>query len=461
LSTTPDDETREESSAVSSAAPSRASRVIEALPEGTYAIGAGLIVAGLTAYGFQILAARQLTSTEYAALNGLWVILFIVAPGFFQPIEQEVSRALAHRRAQGIGGGPLVKRAALLGFVLASAVAVVALLFSPRLIENVFHDEDLLIVALILGIFSFYLAHTTRGVLSGNGRFGAYGMMHAAEGALRITFCLILFITGAGTPWLYGLALMLPPMGAVLVSLRGQKDLITPGPEAPYSELSNALAILLGASVLAQALSYGSFIAVNVLASDSEKDMAGKFITGLFLARIPILLFLAVQAALLPKLAAFASSGRHDEFRVGMRRLVLVVTGLGIVGVIGGATLGPWAGELLFGQDKFILDNRDLALLAAASGAFILALTLAQGLIALRSYGAAMFAWLAGIVGLVVVTAFSTDDLFLRVELGSLAGSVIAAAVMGLALLLRMRKHIPADALEDLVDNIGHEPLEI
>ena len=76
-------------------------------------------------------------------------------------------------------------------------------------------------------------------------------MMHAAEGALRITFCLILFITGAGTPWLYGLALMLPPMGAVLVSLRGQKDLITPGPEAPYSELSNALAILLGASVLA------------------------------------------------------------------------------------------------------------------------------------------------------------------------------------------------------------------
>ena len=40
------------------------------LPEGTYAIGTGLIIAGLSAYGFQILAARQLTDGEYAALNG-------------------------------------------------------------------------------------------------------------------------------------------------------------------------------------------------------------------------------------------------------------------------------------------------------------------------------------------------------------------------------------------------------
>ena len=39
----------------------------------------------------------------------------------------------------------------------------------------------------------------------------------------------------------------------------------------------------------------------------------------------------------------------------------------------------PVVGELLFGKDKFILGNRDLGLLALGSGAFILALTLAQG----------------------------------------------------------------------------------
>ncbi|MGQ0823955.1 MAG: lipopolysaccharide biosynthesis protein [Actinomycetota bacterium] len=441
-------------------ASSRASRLVEALPEGTYAIGAGLLVAGLTAYGFQILAARQLTGTEYAALNGLWVIVFIVAPGFFQPIEQEVSRALAHRRAQGIGGGPLVKRAAFLGGLLAAAVMLIGLAGSPKLIDEVFHDESLLVFALLVGVFSFYLAHTSRGVLSGNGRFGAYGMMHASEGLLRITFCLALFVSDVGTPWLYGLALVLPPLGAIGISLRGQRDLVTPGPEAPYSELSSALGLLLVGSVLAQALSYAPFLGANLLASGSEKDIVGKFITGLFLARIPILLFLAVQAALLPKLAAFASAGRHDDFRIGMRRLVLVVVGLGVIGVIGGGTLGPWGGELLFGEEKFILGRRDLALLAAGSGGFILALTLAQGLIALRAYGAAMVAWMVGILGFVAVTALG-DDLFLRVELGSVAGAALASAVMATMLALRMRHGIPSGALEELVDTIGHEPPEI
>ena len=96
--------------------PSRAQRLIEAakkpVPEGTFAVGLGLVVSGITAYVFQILAFRALPKAEYTALNGLWVIVFVLAPGFFLPLEQEVGRALAHRRAQDIGGGPVVRRAA-------------------------------------------------------------------------------------------------------------------------------------------------------------------------------------------------------------------------------------------------------------------------------------------------------------------------------------------------------------
>src|SRR5439155_1345614 len=78
----------------------RAQRIIEAarkvpLPEGTYAVGFGLIISGLTAYGFQILAFKALDKPEYAALNGLWIFVFVVAPGFFLPLEQEVGRAVA------------------------------------------------------------------------------------------------------------------------------------------------------------------------------------------------------------------------------------------------------------------------------------------------------------------------------------------------------------------------------
>ena len=68
----------------------RAQRLIEAarklpVPEGTYAVGLGLIISGITAYGFQILAFKGLTKSEYAALNGLWILVFVVAPGLLPP----------------------------------------------------------------------------------------------------------------------------------------------------------------------------------------------------------------------------------------------------------------------------------------------------------------------------------------------------------------------------------------
>jgi O-antigen/teichoic acid export membrane protein len=439
----------------------RAQRFIEAarkpVPEGTYAIGAGLLIAGLSAYAFQILSYRELTKQEYNALNGLWVMVFVVAPGFFQPLEQEVARALAHRRAQGIGGAPLVKRAAILGGILAGLVGLACIVGAGPLIDELFHGNSLLLVSLLIAIGSYYLAHMTRGTLSGNGRFGPYGVMHGSEGIVRVILAVALVVAGASTPGWYGLALALPPLAAVAVSLRGQHDLLTPGPSAPYSELSTALGWLLVGSVLAQALSYAAFLGATLLATDAQKDAVGDFIAGLFIARIPILLFQAVQAALLPKLAAHAGAGRHDDFRTGLKKLVLIVVGVGVLGIVGGFTVGSWAGGLLFG-DKFVLESRDLGLLAVGSASFILALTVAQGLIALRGYRHAAIAWVIGILVFIGVTALG-NDLFLRVELGFAFGSLASAITMGAFLLGRARRGLPT--VGDLVEVIEHEPLEI
>src|SRR5690348_15377443 len=87
----------------------RASAVARArrmVPEGTFAVGAGLAISGLTTYGFQILAYRHISKPDYAALNALWVFVFVLAPGVFLPIEQEVGRALSARRVRGVGGSP-------------------------------------------------------------------------------------------------------------------------------------------------------------------------------------------------------------------------------------------------------------------------------------------------------------------------------------------------------------------
>jgi O-antigen/teichoic acid export membrane protein len=427
------------------------------VPEGTWAIGAGLIVVGLSAYGFQILAAKRLTSNDYNALNDLWALVFVFSPGLFQPLEQEVGRAVAARRARGEGGGPIVKRAALLGAILALSVIVIASIFESKIIEDVFDGRGILLIALFVGIAFYFVAFITRGTLSGNGRFGAYGLMHGSEGTVRILACIVLFAVGTKSVGPWGFALAAPPLFAVAISLRGQRGLMEPGPDAPYSELSGALAWLLLGSVLAQLLSYVSVFGVTWLAADSEKDLASHFITGLFVARVPLLLFQAVQAALLPKLAALASEGKHDDFRVGMRRLIGVVLVLCTTGVVAATLIGPWAGQKLFAS-KWDLHNRDMFLLTLAATAFIVALTLAQGLIALKAYKESAFGWIVGIVAFVVAVA-SGHDLILRNELGFLAGGVAAAIVMAALLIPRMRRG--GATLQDLVEVVEHEPLEI
>jgi O-antigen/teichoic acid export membrane protein len=185
------------------------------------------------------------------------------------------------------------------------------------------------------------------------------------------------------------------------------------------------------------------------------------FVSGFLLARVPIILFQAVQAALLPKLARLAGAGQHEDFRSGLRKLVLIVVGVGVIGVVGGLTLGPWACELFFNK---VIERQDLALLAAGSGMFILALTLAQALIALMGHAKATFSWGVGIaVGAIALVAMSTADveLFLRVELAYLFASAGCAVVMAVLLARQIHAGVPAESVERLFDAIEHEPLEI
>ena len=429
------------------------------LPPGTYAVGAGIAIIGITSYLFQVLAYRQLVmgkvTVNYSAIFGLWVVLFILAPGFFQPLEQEVGRAVAHRRAQGIGAGPLVKRAATIGAVIAVlTIAACAAAYVP-LTGRVFHHNAWLFVGLLCGIVIYAATYVARGTLSGNGRFGAYGIMLSSDGITRLLATVALIVAGCHTPAPYAFALALPAGLALFISLRGQKNLLLPGPPAPYSELSTALGWLLLGSVLTQALSYSAYLSAIVLETPADSNRVGKFAAGILVSRVPILAFGAVQAALLPWLASLAGAGRKEEFRTALKRLVVIVTAVGVIGVVASLTVGHWGGRLLFGT-KFTLGNRDLALLALGSGAFIVATTLAQALLALRSYAAAALSWLVGVVAFVITVALG-HDLVLRSEIGFGVGNLVAVVAMVVCLGARLRNDVPLDALERFVDNVQHE----
>jgi len=429
------------------------------LPEGTLAVGVGLLVSGVTAYGFLVLAARALGPERYAPLGLLWTVVFLVGPGFFLPVEQEVSRALAERRARDQGGGPLVRRAAtltagLLGILLLGIVAT-----APLSLSKLFDDEVLLLVGLCLALTGAAAGHLARGTCSGQGRFRPYAVFLGADGAVRLALCAGLFVAGVDTPGLYGVAVGVAPLVAVTLAMARERGFVLPGPDAGWGELSKALVVLLAASVLSFTLVNAGPMAVDLLGSESEQAEAGRFLNGLIIARVPLFLFQAVQAALLPKLSALAGAGQFREFRTGLRSLVAVTVAIGAAATAGAFAIGPEVVTLLFGS-AFELDHRTLGLLALSCAAYMLGVALAQAVIALGGHRLVAASWGVGVAGFVIVTAVSSDDLFLRVELGLVAGASIAAMAMALSLVSRLADNaqLEAGAVIEALHDLPMEP---
>jgi hypothetical protein len=202
----------------------------QTLPEGTGVVGAGLAVAAVTSYVFVIVSLNALDGNAKAAFSAYWAVIFVAGPGFFLPLEQEVGRALAHRRAQGLGGGPLVTRAAKLGGVITAIMVVASIASTPLLNDQMYHGDLWFVAALAIGLVGFYVMHLTRGVLAGEGRFRAYGLLIGVEGVIRLVFGIGLAAFGVERAGGYAMVLALAPFLAAAIALRRQKGLLAPGP---------------------------------------------------------------------------------------------------------------------------------------------------------------------------------------------------------------------------------------
>ena len=106
--------------------------------------------------------------------------------------------------------------------------------------------------------------HLTRGTLSGNGRFCAYGLILAIDGSEKlVAACIVLFALGVGERGLLrpgSRSHRSSPPGSRCGASTGSSR---PGPDAPYSELSRSLGSLLAGSLLMQTLGYAALLAVG------------------------------------------------------------------------------------------------------------------------------------------------------------------------------------------------------
>jgi len=427
------------------------------LPEGTLPVGAALLIAGVATYAFFKVGEVALGGEEeFAPIVAMWFATFSLAPGFFLPLEQELGRALSHRKAKGEGGLPVVKRIIVLGGIITGVVLFAILLASPIITSEYFDGDWWMLAALATAFVAYAPAHLARGVCAGTGRFHSYAFVMGSDGVIRIIVCIVLAVIGITAAAPYAFAVALSPLVAVLVvGTRGRLS-TEPGPAAEWSEVTQNLGWLLLGTVFAAGLLNAGPVAANLMAEDGQEELVTQFGYGVLLARIPLFLFQAVQAALLPRLSRLAARNELDEFRRGLLRLMQLVAAVGVVGTVGAFLVGPFVIETVYDAE---LGGRTLAMLALSSATYMAGLATAQAVIALRGHAYVAMGWGVGVIVFLLGTWLSSDLLFRRIEIGLLLSSISALTCFAIALRHQLRIGVEPTP-DSVMDAITDMPVE-
>jgi O-antigen/teichoic acid export membrane protein len=426
------------------------------LPEGTISVGIGLLVAGVTIYVFFKLGQEALGQDGFKPIVALWFVMFALAPGFYLPIEQEVSRAISHRRAVGQGARPVVRKVVALCAAIVVGLVASVLALAPAINDELFEGYGIVTASLAIALASYGLLYLAKGLCSGNGRFASYGFIVGADGAIRVAICGAMLALGVDRVGAYSMMVALVPVvGVAIVWTRGGLR-TEDGPPATWGEIAPNLGWLLGGSIFAAALVNAGPITVDVLGDTAPAEEVTRFGNAVLLSRVPLFLFQAVQAALLPRLARLAARGDIAEFRAGFRRLMVLVVGVGVIGTAGAFAVGPWVLDLVYGGG---VSRRTLTLLAFASAIYMLALAIAQALIALHGHRLVAVGWTLAFASFVGAAAWSSDDLYLRVEVALVASSAVALVAFAAALRAQLASGATWDE-ESVVQAIGDRPIE-
>ncbi|MBT5138323.1 MAG: hypothetical protein HOH36_06545 [Acidimicrobiaceae bacterium] len=401
------------------------------LPAGTSPIVVGLAINGLATYGFLVVARRSLGDEAYGGLAVLWGFVYILGPGIFQPLEQEVARATAGRMSRGEGSAPVLRQASRVGAMAMTVLTVGILAWWPFGLAGLLDHRIDLLVALLASLAAFGVAELVRGILSGRHKFREYGRYFAVEGISRFVLAFGFGIIGFQVVGVFGFSLAAAFGIGALVAYRSVKPFVNPGPPAALHELTPALGLLLVTSIGEAFLLNVGPVALSIVGDELGDEAPGVFLNGLIISRVPLFFFQAVKASLLPSLATLAGNEDLRGFRDLQLRLVAGVAAVAGSSMVLGGLIGPWIVEAAFGD---VIGARSMALLAGSGGGLMVMLSLSLGLVALDHTRLAVVGFVVAIVVFPIAMQFP-DDAFLQVEVGLLAA--VVAGSLATAVLLR------------------------
>ena len=393
----------------------------------------GTLASGVLAYAFNVLAARALGPASYGAVGALWGGMFLLAVLLFRPVEQTVSRAVADHLARGESATGVIRSAAWLTAIIATAaIAGCALAWAP-ITDRLFGGEPVLTVALIAGLAGYAVSYFARGLVGGVQWFGGYGLVLLADGVIRFVVAIPLLIVASQT--VAAVAIAAAAVGGALAPLfsrrRGELRRLAGGREGDFA-LASAIRFAAPAALIAgceQVLVSGGPLLVLIAGGEGAAKAAGVLFAATLMVRAPVFLLQGVQARLLPSLTTFRARG--DEATLH-RATVKVALGLAAAAAVlaGGALVaGPYAMTVMYG-DEFTAGRVDLALLCVGIGGFMAAGVFCQAALARSRAWHAASAWGAGALAFVVLELTLAGTPFHRVSLAFAAGASIAGLLL-------------------------------
>lgn len=408
------------------------------MSRGSVQMAGGLLLVGAAGYYLLAVSGQGLSAEGATAVASVYLLANIIGPGLSTAMEQETCRAVSHALARGCDPAPVIRRMTRLCAGMMGAATAVLLALSPILVPGALDGQWGLFAALALSVFSFGSVHLVRGILGGYQLFGGYAVTLAVEGFSRLLPLFVLHLTGVAHTVLFGLIFAAGSGFGALAGLPWLRRAVAPSAagETP-PRLGRSFGILLGSSFLMQTLAnLAPVLAAARLTSAPE--IAAVLASGFVLARIPLFLFLPVQATLLPRLVHAVT---HNETATARRLVTLVLAGVGAVGAVGILATwaaGDWVLSTFFGA-RISLAGWALPALAAGTVLMMVMQVLQPTLLALHKHAGLLPAWALGTVVMVGTVSLPLPPLS-AVVIGQLAGSAAAVACAAWQVTLAGRK---------------------
>jgi O-antigen/teichoic acid export membrane protein len=446
-------------------------------------MAAGMLVFAAAGYAFVVLAGRVLPRDQATLATSVYFLVNVVGPGIFFALEQVASRTTAAALATGGELGPVARRAYRTGLKLLAAVIVGLLALAPLLGAKTLHgDWPVYAVVLAMPVISVHL-HLGRGRLAGMRRFGSYATTLAVEGGGRVVLCLAVAVAGAGSAWMFGLAYIFPSAVAAGVGLLAAQRAAARSPAqstpaafpaagvpavstvqaaaapastapaatvaAPGGDLGKGMAALALASLFSQLLPNIAALAVNSRLPASSA-MALAFSQAAVVARIPLLMFLPIQAMILPGLTAAAARGDLAAVRAKARQVLAATIGIGLAGALVFVLLGSWALRTFFGTTQPV-GQGILLMLALSTVVLMAAYTVQPALVAVGGDRWVMAGWSLGslLTGTLALLPYAPVA---AGAVGQLLGPALTVTVLGGALVIRLRRPAGPSTASALAD---------